>query len=376
MKIIADKDIPFLCGVFEPFCDIEYLHYSQINNQSIRGAEVLIVRTRTLCNAELLKGSKIKLIASATIGFDHIDVSFCKQEGIRWMNAPGCNSGAVKQWFMSAFFSLISKQNMNINDVTLGVVGVGQVGSKVASFAEAIGLRVLLNDPPRERLEGSCNFRMLQTLIRECNLITFHVPLTQTGPNKTFHFVNHSFIDSVLPGTMLINSSRGEVIDTNALLSVGKRKQLKTVLDVFESEPHISAELASFSTLITPHIAGYSTEGKANATAQVVQQAANFLEIPLDDWYPDYWMPEFLNQLIVDAKNKEVNEVLAEVIRHTYAIEKDDALLRKNLNNFEQIRSGYAYRFEPQAWTIGIKSGNTEIFRSLKAIGFKVKEMD
>ncbi|QQS50604.1 MAG: 4-phosphoerythronate dehydrogenase [Bacteroidota bacterium] len=373
MKIIADKDIPFLFGVFEPFCDIEYFHHSKINNQIVLGADVLIIRTRTICNAELLKGSKVKFIASATIGFDHIDVDYCKKEGISWKNSPGCNSGAVKQWFMSAIFALIAKQNMNIRDITLGVVGVGHVGSKVASFAEAIGLRVLLNDPPRERVEGNCNFRVMQSIIRECNLISFHVPLIHNGPDKTFHLVNQSFIESLQPGTMLINCSRGEVIDTNAFLSVGKKKKLKAVLDVFENEPSISQELASMASIITPHIAGYSIEGKANATTQVVQRVAEYLEIPLNDWQPDYELPGYLNQLVVDAKNKENDEVMAEVICRTYAVEKDDALLRKNLNNFENIRSSYVYRYEPQDWTIGLLNGGAEIIQSLKAIGFQVK---
>jgi erythronate-4-phosphate dehydrogenase len=372
MRIIADNKIPFLKGVFEPFCEIEYIQGDKIDNQSLKDADVLIVRTRTICNERLLKNTSVNLIATATIGYDHIDTEYCEKNKIKWVNAPGCNSGGVMQWFMAALLYYSKLNSINLLDKTLGVVGVGNVGKKVVRFAEAIGMKVILNDPPREEQEGSCIFRGIETIKRECDIITFHVPLNNFGKHKTHHLVNNEFIKGLNEGTILLNSSRGEVFDTSSLLDANTTKKLGgIILDVWEKEPSISLDLLHNAKLATPHIAGYSIEGKANGTAAVVKAVGDFLNLPLDDWYPEELSSTESLKAIIDCKNKSLQDVVTEAVLMTYSIIDDDTTLREQVQSFEKLRSEYNFRSEVSAWRIDLLNGKQEILKSLLQIGFK-----
>jgi erythronate-4-phosphate dehydrogenase len=374
MKIIADNKIPFLKGVFEPFCDIDYIRGNEICKQDLSDVQVLIIRTRTVCDETLLKGSDVKFIATATIGFDHIDTGYCANNNIQWINAPGCNSGGVQHWFMAALLYHAQKNAINLSKRTLGVVGVGHVGQKIVRVAEAIGMQVLLNDPPRERVEGSCAFRSLERIIRECDIISFHVPLVRSGEDKTYPIVDEAFCGKINKGTILINSSRGEVIQTEALKNAFIQKQVSSVLlDVWENEPSIDVELLSNTSIGTPHIAGYSTEGKANGTAMAVKAVGEFLDLPFDDWYPsELPVPENLI-LNVNCKNKSLQDVLTEVVLESYPIYKDDAALKAKPLDFESFRANYKVRREPQAWKIYLTNSSLIYKKALEGLGFKVE---
>ena len=226
MKIIADNKIPFLRGALEPFAEVVYMPGKETTAEVVKDADALITRTRTICNEALLKGSSVKVIATATIGFDHIDTAWCEANGIIWRNAPGCNSWSVKQYITSLLLSVARKRSLSLEGMTLGVVGVGNVGSKVASAAAALGMKVLLNDPPRERKEGPEAFVSLDELIRRSDIITLHVPLQKDGPDATWHLFDAARLASMRPGQILFNSSRGPVVDNKALKAALQERRI------------------------------------------------------------------------------------------------------------------------------------------------------
>ncbi|MDA3823150.1 MAG: 4-phosphoerythronate dehydrogenase, partial [Bacteroidales bacterium] len=264
MKIVIDNKIPFIKGALEKVATVVYLPGNKIEAADLVDADALIVRTRTKCNETLLKNSKVKFIATATIGYDHIDTLFCKNNGIEWTNAPGCNSFSVEQYIVSTLLYLANMQGYDLHSKTLGVVGVGNVGKKVARAAEALGCKVLLNDPPRAREEGISEFLELKALLSESDFVSIHVPLIADGPDKTIDMVNESFFGHMKDGATLINSSRGEVVNENALIdAIQTEKLADAVLDVYNNEPKVNPKLLGMLTIGTPDIAGNSAEGKA-----------------------------------------------------------------------------------------------------------------
>ena len=216
MKIVADDKIPFLKGVLEPFAEVDYLPGSEILPQHVKEADALLIRTRTRCDAKLLDGSRVKFIGTTTIGYDHVDTVYCDEHEIAWKNAPGCNASSVNQYVASALVYLSRKFDFSLRNRALGVVGVGNVGSKVVNTAELFGMRVYLCDPPRVRDESICGFISLEGILRECDIITFHVPLNCDGEDRTLHMIDSGMLRQLNPGTFIINTSRGEVADSKA----------------------------------------------------------------------------------------------------------------------------------------------------------------
>ncbi|HZH71558.1 MAG TPA: 4-phosphoerythronate dehydrogenase, partial [Mariniphaga sp.] len=210
MKIVIDDKIPYIRGAFESLAEVVYLPGNKTTHQHIKDADAIITRTRTKCNEDLLKGSTVKFIATATIGYDHIDTDFCAKEGIEWVNAKGCNAESVNQYIASALFSWAVKNRIELKEKTIGIVGVGNVGSKVEKLCRAIGMKVLLNDPPRERVEGAEKFVALENIQKEADIITFHVPLNRTGPDATYHLADENFLQNLGKNPLIINSCRGE----------------------------------------------------------------------------------------------------------------------------------------------------------------------
>lgn len=373
MKIIADNKIPYLKGVLEPFADVEYLPGNEITREHLKDAGALLTRTRTKCNKELLEGTSVKFIATATIGFDHIDTEWCKQNGIYWTNAPGCNSGSVYQYVASALVQLSVKHGFNFKDRSLGVIGIGNVGKKIVKLGEWLGMRVLLNDPPRQRNEGSCGFVSLEGIIRECDIITCHVPLNTEGPDRTFHLFDDKILRKLHPNTLLINSSRGEVVDNAALKNILKEKRIAgAVLDVWENEPDIDTGLMDLLDIATPHIAGYSGDGKANGTTMSVQALSKHFNLPLTRWFAeDIPLPE-VTKFNLDCTGKLKQQVISEAILKTYNILEDDARLRASVPTFEKQRGNYPLRREFHAFTIKLENNHSDINKTLSGLGFKI----
>ncbi len=287
LKIIADDKIPFLKGVLEPYAEVVYLPGKQITNEVAKDASALLIRTRTKCTKEMLEGTKVSFIGTATIGYDHIDTDYCERTGIEWTNAPGCNSSSVQQYMTAALLKMASESDFLLTDKTIGIVGVGNVGSKVEKIARLLGMNVLICDPPRARKESGKDFVSFNTILREADIITAHVPLSFGGSDKTFHLFNMESFSKMKNGVWFINSSRGEVADTVALkMALISGNLSGAVLDVWENEPDIDRELLDMAFLATPHIAGYSTDGKANGTAMVVNSLSSYFNLPITDWYP------------------------------------------------------------------------------------------
>ena len=374
MKIVCDNKIPFLRGALEPYAEVVYLPGAQTTAEVVKDADALITRTRTICNEALLAGSSVKAIATATIGFDHIDTAWCEANGIAWSNAPGCNSWSVKQYISSVLAVLAQRRGLSLDTLTLGVVGVGNVGSKVADVGRAFGMRVLLNDPPRERAEGPGAFTDLDTLLEESDIVTVHVPLTRSGADATWHLFDVGRLARMRPTQILINSSRGPVVDNAALRDTLRNGGLKAaVLDVWEGEPDLDPELVGLLDIATPHIAGYSADGKANGTTMSVRYLAGQLGLPLADWTASgVPAPEQPLCFTLDASGKSAQEVLAEAVLYTYDVRRDSDALRADLGAFERLRGDYMIRREPSAFTLSLRGGTPGLASRLETIGFKV----
>ncbi len=374
MKIVCDNKIPFLRGVLEPYAEVVYLPGKETTAEVVRDADALITRTRTICNEALLKGSSVKVIATATIGFDHIDTAWCERNGIVWRNAPGCNSWSVKQYIGSVLVRLAQKHGLSLEGMTLGVVGVGNVGSKVARVGRALGMKVLLNDPPRARKEGPEGFVSLDEIVAKSDIITLHVPLSREGEDATWHLFDSERIASMRPSQILINSSRGPVVDNPALKQALKsRSILAGVLDVWEGEPDLDKELIDLLDITTPHIAGYSADGKANGTAASVRTVSEILGLPLVNWAPEEIpAPAQSLEFSIDAALKSRQEVLGEAILHAYDVLSDSDALRGRPELFEKLRGDYPVRREPSAFTLHLKGGTPQMRESLEILDFKI----
>jgi erythronate-4-phosphate dehydrogenase len=319
LKIIADDNIPFLKGVLEPYAEVIYLPGKDIGKDIIDNADALLIRTRTKCTESLLKGTKIRFIGTATIGFDHIDTHYCDKNNIRWTNAPGCNSTSVYQYIAAALLIISSTFRFNLKDKTIGIIGVGNVGSKVEKFARTLGMNVLLNDPPRARIEGNKPFVMLENVLYNADIVTVHVPLNMAGEDKTYHLFNEWRFKEMKKSAWFINTSRGEVTDTAALnKTLRSGKAGGAVIDVWENEPEIDLDLLSNVFLGTPHIAGYSTDGKANGTTMVVNSLSSFFDFPLKDWYPDNVPKPAKPGITINGKGKSDEEIIREAVLQYY----------------------------------------------------------
>ncbi len=373
VRIIADDKIPFLKGVLEPFAEVTYLPGNQINRTNIMGSDALLVRTRTRCNSELLAGTPVKYIGTATIGFDHIDTAFCEENNIKWISAPGCNSSSVQQYIAAALLRISAESRLSLKGRTIGIVGVGNVGSKVQSLANVLGMNVLLNDPPRERREGKNNFVGLDQLLIESDIITLHVPLNMDGEDRTFHMFNNEVFSKVKRRCWLINTSRGEVVETEALKNALTGERIAgAVIDVWEREPEIDIPLMHMAFLATPHIAGYSADGKANGTAMIVKNLCESFNIPLTSWYPSEVPGTQDPVLEIDCAGKTSEEIVRKAVNHTYNIVEDDVRLRFDPSRFEKERENYPVRREFSYYSINLKDGNEEAEKLLRDLGFKV----
>ena len=353
MKILIDKYIPYIQGALDSLADVTYLAYNEFTPETVKNADALIVRTRTKCNSALLEGSRVKFIASATIGYDHIDGKFCDENGIKWTNAPGCNALSVAQYVASALCFLSKKNGFDLAGKTIGIVGVGAVGSRIEKLAKSFGMRVLLNDPPRARREGNVDFVTLNEVAAQADIITFHPLLNLEGDDKTYHLADEHFFNLLKNKPMIINASRGEIVDTRALLSAIKKEQVgDLVLDCWENEPEISRDLLEKCALATPHIAGYSADGKANAAMQSVHSVSRFFNLGLESWK----VPEIPAIPCVSAENS------CDFFLKTYDIEKDSENLKHSPYTFEKQRSNYPFRREPKAYLKCLPMGFLESF--------------
>ncbi len=329
MKIVIDSAIPYIKGVFEPFAQVTYCLGSEITPEVVVDADALIIRTRTRCNEAMLRGSSVKHIATATIGFDHIDLDYCTNNNITVTSAAGCNARAVLHWLGAALVHICKNRGWQPSDKTIGIVGVGNVGSLIKEYAQEWGFKVVCCDPPRATTEGLSDFMPLEEVARMADILTIHTPLN----DSTYHFVDHKILQLLPPGAVVINTSRGEVIPSGDIAASG----VDYAFDVWENEPHIDSELLSKSLLSTYHIAGYSKQGKANGSAIVVRDVADHFSLPIHDWYPEVEQ--------ISPRKISWSELTQSISLHM-DIAAESQTLKKRGEEFETLRNNYIYRDE------------------------------
>lgn len=368
MKIIADKNIPYLKGVAEQYGEVTYLDGAAFTHEAIKEADTLIVRTVTRFDETNLKGTNVKLICSATIGYDHIDTGYCDTHSIAWRNAPGCNSGSVMQYIISSLIVISRKKGFSLKDKTIGIVGVGNVGKKVAKACEILGLKVLLNDPPRQKSENSISFVDLDTIINEADIITFHTPLAKEGEYKAYHLADKAFFSSLKRKPIIINSARGGIIDTEAIKKAIRENKISgAIIDCWENEPQIDTEYMNLADIATPHIAGYSADGKANATRMSLESIADFYRMSKEP-VSQIMVPEPENAVIdLEIFTNSDNKVY-DTILETYNPMDDFSHLKASPGTFKQLRNSYPLRRE--YFTYRLKNAPIEDEIVLKDLGF------
>lgn len=331
MRIVIDDKIPYIREAMARITpDAVYLRGSDITSADLQDADALIVRTRTRCNEQLLAGSKVRFVATATIGIDHLDTAYLDRAGIRWVNCPGCNAGSVGQYIRSSLLRLsIDRPGVSLKDMTVGIVGCGHVGTKVRQVCEELGMRVLVNDPPK----GCPDYVSIETIAGEADIISFHVPLIYNGEYPTFHLAGRRFFDSLAKRAYIINTSRGGVVDETVLLDAMHNGRVAgAMIDTWENEPHINHQLLDEAYIATPHIAGYSADGKVAADNMVIDSLCSFFDVE----NPGTIRPPSLPDGFVYTGNP----------LELYDPMEDTRKLRSNPELFEELRGNYPVRRE------------------------------
>ncbi|WP_314421661.1 4-phosphoerythronate dehydrogenase PdxB [Pseudescherichia vulneris] len=370
MKILVDENMPYARELFSRLGEVKPVPGRPIPEDELADAQALMVRSVTKVNASLLSGTAVKFVGTATAGTDHVDQAWLGEAGIGFSAAPGCNAIAVVEYVFSALLMLAERDGFALKDRTVGIVGVGNVGSRLQARLEAWGVRTLLCDPPRADRGDAGDFRPLEALVREADILTFHTPLFKEGPYKTLHLVDDALISALKPGAILINACRGRVVDNAALLTrLEAGQDLSVVLDVWEPEPDLNVELLKRVDIGTPHIAGYTLEGKARGTTQVFEAFSAFIghrqQVALDTLLP---APEFGRITLHGPLDQPTLKRLAHLV---YDVRRDDAPLRKVAGipgEFDKLRKNYLERRE---WSsLYIQCDDAEAASLLHKLGF------
>ncbi len=371
---MVDENIPYATQLFETIGEVKVVSGRSISSSQLETADALIVRSVTQVNEALLKESKVKFVGTATAGFDHVDRQWLSQAGIAFSAAPGCNATAVVEYVFSSFLLLAERDCFDLREKTVGIVGVGNVGSRLNACLKAWGVNTLLCDPPREAAsDNNEQFLPLDELVNQADILTFHTPLNKSGRYSSYHLLNEELLAAMPEGCILLNTSRGEVIDNQALLkNLEDGKKIDVILDVWKHEPNISLPLLAKVRIGTPHIAGYSLEGKARGTSQIFAAFSQFLgqvqQIKLADLLT---IAEF-NEITFSGKLTQTS--LKRLVHLVYDVRRDDAQLRKIAHldsQFDYLRKNYPERRE---WSsLMVNCDNSDAANTLKILGFNTK---
>jgi erythronate-4-phosphate dehydrogenase len=376
VRILVDSKLPFVEELFGHFGAVVVLDTQAITNKSVHDADALVIRSETRVDGSLLEGSRVRFVGTATIGTDHVDTEYLRARGISFANAPGSNANSVAEYLVAALLELEERLGFRLKGGTLGVVGVGNTGRRVAKMAEGLGMQLLLNDPPLARETGDTRYRPLDELM-SADILTLHVPLTREGVDKTFHLFDEARLSRMKPGSILINTSRGGVVNTAALKNSLKEQRLSAcVLDVWEDEPMIDPELLSLATIGTPHIAGYSFDGKVNAATMIARELARFLGA--DAKSVQSVGDHSMRSIAPAAGNTE--DTLRSVVREVYNITLDDRTLRRMLTlpsadhgvYFRSLRAHYPKRIEFSHFSVLLTRHDETLERAFTALGFRL----
>ena len=385
MKIVADANIPFVKECFSSVGEVEVVGGREIGPSVLRDADIVVVRSVTRVDSDLLAGSKVRFVGTATIGFEHIDTEYLSRSNIGFASSPGSNANSTAEYVIAALLEIGRRHNIKLEGKTIGIVGVGNVGSRVEKKAGALGMKVLLNDPPLQRETGNAKYLSLEEAFG-CDFITLHTPLTFEGVDKTFHLADEKFFKSLKSGCVFFNTSRGGVVETIALKGAIKAGKLKAVVvDVWENEPNIDTELLEMVDIGTAHIAGYSLDGKVAGMIVIYKAVCKYFgfkaEFDTKSFLPEPAVP----QLEINPQAAGEQDLLRETVEKIYRISEDDLKLRWILDRpqgkrgkfFDSLRKNYPVRREFQNTKVEFATGGTEsaenLSKKLKGIGFKIK---
>jgi erythronate-4-phosphate dehydrogenase len=376
MLIVADENIPLLDAFFAGFGEIRRVPGRSIDRATVDQADVLLVRSVTNVNRALLEGSKVRFVGTCTIGTDHLDLEYFNEAGITWSSAPGCNARGVVDYVLGSLMTLAEIEGVDLTKRTYGVIGAGEVGGRLINVLKGLGWNVKVCDPPRQAAEGG-DYVSLEQIIEQCDVISLHTPLTRSGDGATWHLFDQQRLQQLKPGAWLINAARGPVVENAALREVLlEREDLQAVLDVWEAEPEVDVELAELCVLATPHIAGYSLDGKQRGTAQIYQAYCEFIgqpaNIQLSDLLPAPWLSEV--SLHADS---DPAWALAMLCRGVYDPRRDDADFRRSLVGnvveqraaFDVLRKQYPVRREIEGLKVRIEGASPALRQIVAALG-------
>ncbi len=384
MNIIVDENIAFAEEAFSQFGNVTLIDGRKISNSILKNCDILIVRSITKVSETLLNETKVKFVGTATIGTDHIDFDYLGKNNIAFADAKGCNSYAVTEYVFTALAKAVVEKQMVLKDKSIGVVGVGNIGSKIVKLAETLGMKIMKNDPPVQRETGSTDFVPLEN-IYDADIITLHVPLNREGIDKTVHLFDGNNLKKLKEDVIFINASRGPVVDNKALLEMLRKQETTCILDVWEDEPEINLELLKKAFIGSPHIAGYSLEGKVNGTVTMVDAVSKYLNVK-SKWSPD--LPAIDNSIFTLDKNESFEKTLFNIFTSIYPVDDDDRRMRDLLlkdeaerpGYFDRLRKNYPLRREFSNYTIEIEDKNYsgEMYKKLqnvlKAFRFRLRE--
>jgi erythronate-4-phosphate dehydrogenase len=382
MKIVCDKNMPFVQEAFSTLGDVSLIDGREISAADVKDADMLIIRSTTRVDGRLLEGSRVRFCGSGVIGTDHLDIAYLRSAGIQLVTSPGCNAVSVGNYVVAALLWLSGEYGFKLKDKSLGVVGVGNVGSQVCRFARALGMRVLANDPPRQRNSDDIEARSfvnIERILGESDIISLHVPLSKEGIDSTFHLIGSERFAVAREGVMLINAARGAVIDNQALCDALHAGRIShAVVDCWEGEPCYRDDLLRLVDIGTPHIAGHSFEGKVNGTAMTYRGACAFLGVEPE--YP-FTLPEPPVPLIdTSAFQRRDEDVLRELVLRVYDIRGDSERLRcatvsdnaQRVKVFNAQRASYPIRRQFESTKVRIEDASSALLEKAGALGFQL----
>ncbi len=381
MKIVADANIPFVEQCFSSIGQVEVVPGRQITRGAVADADIVVVRSITPVNASLLEGTAVKFVGTSTIGFDHIDRDFLAANNIGFASAPGSNANSAAEYVIAGLLDTAQKYDIDLDEKSIGIIGAGNVGSRVEKKAAALGIDVVLNDPPLERETRDDKYRPLEELFG-CDFITIHTPLTFEGIDKTYHLADSSFFDSLKERCVFINASRGAVVETDALKNAILSGRLRgVVLDVWENEPDIDLTLLKMVDIGTPHIAGYSLDGKIAGMTMIYKAVCEYFDIEPTFDARDFLPAPPIHELRLNVHQDRPVDILAGAVQKIYDIRRDDTRLRwiwekpehKRAEYFDNLRKDYPVRRELHNTTVLLGSGDIALERKLAGIGFNVQ---
>lgn len=372
LKIVVDKSQPLAIEAFSQLGEVQALAVEEMNSQALKDTDLLICRSTIKVDKDLIAGTKVKFVATCTIGYDHFDLEYFKEHSITFTNAAGCNARSVAEYFLAAILEYAVSHNKELAGLTLGIIGAGNVGKEVIRIAKILDIQILVNDPPRASIEGDEGFCSLEELLQKSDIVSIHTPLIYEGAHPTFKLANDKFFSFMKDDALFLNLARGKVVDETALLNaLDSGKVGEAIIDVHYNEPIVNKELITKSFLATPHIAGHSYDGKVNGTLLAFNTACTYLgeekEFDLRGFYPPT-----INLDSNPLPDCTLEENLLQVIRQCYDIKVDDNALRSNPNSFSMLRKNYPPRYEFMHYSI---TPHESLRQILLALGFKINKV-